>query len=69
MFGPMKEALRGRRFSSDKEIISAVQSSLNTQTKTFSDGITKFMKRWNWRVEVGGTTLKNNINFVSVYLQ
>jgi hypothetical protein len=24
MFGPMKEALRGRRFSSDKEVIGAV---------------------------------------------
>jgi hypothetical protein len=26
MFGPMKEALRGRRFSSDEEDIGAVQN-------------------------------------------
>jgi hypothetical protein len=31
----MKEALRGRRFSSDEEIIGAVKNWLNTQTKTF----------------------------------
>jgi hypothetical protein len=26
MFGPMKEALRGKRFSSDEEVIGAVQN-------------------------------------------
>jgi histone-lysine N-methyltransferase SETMAR len=31
MFGPMKEALRGRRFSSDEEITGAMQNWLNTQ--------------------------------------
>jgi hypothetical protein len=35
LFGPMKEALRGRRFSSDKEVIGAVQNWLKTQGKTF----------------------------------
>jgi hypothetical protein len=30
MFGPVKEALRGRRFSSD-EVIGAVQNWLKTQ--------------------------------------
>jgi hypothetical protein len=39
MFGPMKEALRGR-FSSDEEAIGAVQNCLRTQPKIFSsDGI------------------------------
>jgi hypothetical protein len=39
MFGPMKEALRGR-FSSDDEVIGAVQNWLKTQSKNFSlDGI------------------------------
>jgi hypothetical protein len=33
MFGPMKEALRGRRFSSDEEVIGAMQNWLKTQTK------------------------------------
>jgi hypothetical protein len=35
MFGPMKEALRGRRFLSDEEVIGAVQNWLKTQPKQF----------------------------------
>jgi hypothetical protein len=35
MFGQMKEALRGRRFSSDEEVTGAVQNWLKTQQKTF----------------------------------
>jgi hypothetical protein len=34
MFGPMENALRGRRFSSDKEVIGAVQNWLKTRPKT-----------------------------------
>jgi hypothetical protein len=46
MFGPMKEALRGRRFSSDEEIIGAVQNWLKTQPKNFfPDGIKKTCER------------------------
>jgi hypothetical protein len=38
----MKEALRGRRFSSDEEVTGAVQNLLKTQPKNFfSDGIKK----------------------------
>jgi hypothetical protein len=33
MFGPMKDALRGRRFSSDEEVIREVQNWLKTQPK------------------------------------
>jgi histone-lysine N-methyltransferase SETMAR len=33
IFGPMKEALSGRRFSSDEEVIGAVQNWLKTQPK------------------------------------
>jgi hypothetical protein len=33
MFGPRKEALRGRRFSSDEEVIGAVQNWLKSQPK------------------------------------
>jgi hypothetical protein len=35
-FDPTKEALRGRRFSSDEEVIGAVQNWLKTQPKIFS---------------------------------
>jgi hypothetical protein len=34
-FGPMKEALRGRRFSSDEEVIGAMQNWLKRQPETF----------------------------------
>jgi len=33
MFGPMKEAVRGRRFSYDGEVNGAVQNRLKTQQK------------------------------------
>jgi hypothetical protein len=35
MFVPMKEALKGRRFSSDEEVIGAVQNLLKRQPKHF----------------------------------
>jgi hypothetical protein len=35
MFGPMKEALIGRRFSSGEEVNSAVQNWLKAQSKNF----------------------------------
>jgi hypothetical protein len=38
MFGPMREAIRGRRFSSDEEVTGAVKNWLKTQPKKlFSD--------------------------------
>jgi hypothetical protein len=40
MFGPMKEALRERRFSSEEEVIGVVQNWVKTQPKNlFSDAI------------------------------
>jgi hypothetical protein len=42
IFCPMKEALRGRRFSSDEEVIGAAPNWLKTQPKSFySDRIKK----------------------------
>jgi hypothetical protein len=35
IFGPIKKALRGRRFSSDEEDIGGVQNWLKTQPKNF----------------------------------
>jgi hypothetical protein len=35
MFGPLKGALRGGRFSSDEEVTGAVQNWSKTQPKTF----------------------------------
>jgi hypothetical protein len=50
MFGPMKDALRGRRFSPDEEVIGGVQNWLKTQLKNFKKK--KLVKRWNRCVEV-----------------
>jgi hypothetical protein len=35
MFGPMKEALRGRRFSSKEDVTGMVQNWLKVQPKNF----------------------------------
>jgi hypothetical protein len=71
MFGPTKEALRGRRFSSDEEAIGEVQNWLKTQPKNFFF-LTELRNLRN--VGTGALkskeiTLKSNISFVSVYLQ
>jgi hypothetical protein len=52
----MKEALRGRRFSSDEEVTGAVQNWLKTQTKNFflTEFKKKLVKIWNRCVEVEG---------------
>jgi hypothetical protein len=52
----MKEAVRGRRFSSDEEVIGAVQHWLKSQPKTFFflTELKKLVKCWNRCVEVEG---------------
>ena len=49
LFGPLKDALRGRRFTSDEEgVKKAVHEWLAAQPKTFfSEGIQKLLERWN----------------------
>jgi hypothetical protein len=55
MFGPMKEALREGKFSSDGAVIGAAQNLLKMQPGNFSSkGIKKLVKRWNRCVEVEG---------------
>jgi len=47
LFGPLENALRGRRFSCDDDVKSAVYQWLLTQPKTFfADGIKKSVGRW-----------------------
>jgi hypothetical protein len=60
--------LRGRKFSSDEEVIGSVQNWLETQPKNFfSDGIKKkLVKSWNWCIEVEGDymlLLKSSFTF------
>ena len=48
LFGPLKDALRGRRFTSDKGVKEVVHEWLAAQPKTFfSEGIQKLLERWN----------------------
>lgn len=47
LFGPLKNALRDRRFSSDQQVKDAVHTWLAAQPKTFfSEGIGKLVQRW-----------------------
>ena len=51
-FGPLKEALRGRRFTSDQEVKEVVHAWLAAQPKTFfSEGIRKLVQRCTKCVE------------------
>lgn len=55
LFGPIKNALRGRRFSSDEDVQEAVQKWLGDQPKTFFlEGIQKLVNRWNKCIEMDG---------------
>jgi histone-lysine N-methyltransferase SETMAR len=53
IFGPMKEVVRGRRFSSS-EVIGIVQNWLKMQPRNFFLTIKKLVKCWNRCVEVKG---------------
>ena len=47
LFGPLKEALRGSRFTSDQEVKEAVHAWLAAQLKTsFLEGVRKLVQRW-----------------------
>jgi hypothetical protein len=66
----MKEALRGRRFSSDEEIIGTVQNWLETRPKTFfSDRIKKNLRNTGTgALKLRGITLKVTlVSFLYIY--
>jgi hypothetical protein len=54
MCGPMKEAVKRRKFSSAEEVIGSVQNWLKTQKKKIFGEIKKHVTRWNRCVEVQG---------------
>ena len=54
LFGPLKNALRGRRFAADDEVKDAVHDWLRSQPQTFfSNGIKKLTDRWAKCIEEG----------------
>ena len=59
LFGPLKNALRSRRFSTDKEVRETVHKWLRDQPKTFFlEGIPKFVDRWTKCMEKEGDYVK-----------
>ena len=55
LFGPLKNASRGRRFSTDNEVREAVHKWLRDQPKTFFlEGIRKLVDRWTKCIEKEG---------------
>ena len=68
LFGPLKDALRGRRFTSDQEVKEAVHAWLAAQTKTFSEGIRKLVQRWTKCDEKQGDYVENDVNVSFLFL-
>ena len=55
MFGPLKEAMGGKKFRSDEEVRHAVHEWLRGLPKEFfSKGIHALCKRWMTCIERGG---------------
>ena len=55
LFGPLKESLRGRHFSSDKEVKTTVRKWLKMQPVEFyNEGICAFIKRWEKAMRKAG---------------
>ena len=55
LFGLLKENLRGRRFSSDKEVKTAVRKWLKMQSvEIYNEGIFALIKRWKKAVRKAG---------------
>ena len=69
LFGPLKEALRGHRFTSDQEVKEAVHAWLAAQPKMFfSEGFRNFVNDGPSALKSKGTMLKNddNVSFLLV---
>jgi histone-lysine N-methyltransferase SETMAR len=67
LFGPLRDALRGRHFANDKELKEVVHAWLVTQPKTFfSEGIQKLVSRWTKCVAKEGDYVENDavVSFV-----
>jgi histone-lysine N-methyltransferase SETMAR len=54
LFGPLKNALRGRRFADDDERKEAVHDWLRNQIQVFSYSIRKLTERWAKSIEKQG---------------
>jgi len=59
LFGPLRNAFQGRRFSTDKEVREAVHKWLCDQRKTFLEGIHKLVDHWTKCIEKEGDYVEN----------
>jgi histone-lysine N-methyltransferase SETMAR len=65
LFGPLKDALRGRRFAEDDELKRSVREELRRFSKEFfATGIQHLKQRCNSVLIMKKTFWKNNLNFV-----
>ena len=63
LFGPLKEALRGRRFTSDPEVKEVVLAWLAAKPKTFYSGASgSLCNDGPSALKSKGTMLKNDVN-------
>ena len=68
LFGPLKNALQGRRFSCD-DVKAAVHEWLRTQHKTFfADGIKKLVGRWENCIGKQGEYMEKGCNLFLKFL-
>jgi hypothetical protein len=68
LFGLLKDALRGREFSTDKEVREAVHKWLRDQPKTFFlEGIRKFVDHWTKCIKKEGDCRKMTYLFNSYF--
>ena len=69
LFGPLKAALRGRRFTSEQELKEAVRAWLAAQPKTLlSEGIKKLCNDGRSALKSKGTVLKNDVIISFLFL-
>ena len=72
LFAPLKDALRGRKFSFDEAVQKPVHEWLCDQPNTFfSDRIHKLVDRWNKRIKICGNYVEKCKAYVEklVFLQ
>ena len=61
LFAPMKDALRGTRYGSKKELMSALEKWVKAQPKEwFETGIKKLVERWQKCIELNGAYVEKS---------
>ena len=64
LFRHLKKHMRGNHYSSDEEMIDAVESYLRDQPEDFYfEGINSLFLKWRKCIDIGGIILKNKTSF------